>query len=288
MSTNLPQISSKFNAADADVILVSSDEIHFKVHRTNLIAGSPILKDLLEVSSTNFNSETVKVEMSESSNELLQLLPYFYPSLVPPKKVVLPGVWTLVKLADKFEVYRAFDALALGFWEVISEKNVSLQNIVAAFVFASQLNYAFLRTLSFNAILKTPSTWDALSSTLYEIQESFDVSAHRTRLVTARIKRKSEVTQYRRNLDTVMGLRLHSSDVGHSKLHKNRTSCGDKLAPALSLWLQTEDMVHSASIEAFLETKSKWYTGCSACVTMITVNLEELKDFMLKKESEEG
>lgn len=93
--------SEVFNSSDADVVLGSSDNVLFKVHKSHLAIGSRVFQVMFEDSVVT-DGKGVVIELTESRATLSKLLPFFYPGS-PRMAVLLPAarLWSLLRAIDK-------------------------------------------------------------------------------------------------------------------------------------------------------------------------------------------
>jgi hypothetical protein len=102
-TTYIPEL---FGASDADVIIQSSDLIHFRVHKPVLAIASPVLKDLFSPHQPS-NSESADglpvVQLAEDAELLNILFSMLYPvHLVKPKSY--EQVLYLLSVCQKYEM----------------------------------------------------------------------------------------------------------------------------------------------------------------------------------------
>ncbi|TFK62874.1 hypothetical protein BDN72DRAFT_964285 [Pluteus cervinus] len=148
-------VSPRFAAEDADIILQSSDGVHFKVHRINLKMHSDIFADAEDISSlsssssaspslihvgsaspapthgqdsstsstssSTFKSSAEVVALSESAPVLELLLQYMYRQPPPDlSKVAFELLAGLAEAAEKYRVYYAIDGCRRAMRDSIS------------------------------------------------------------------------------------------------------------------------------------------------------------------------
>jgi hypothetical protein len=105
-----------FDNARADLILQSSDEIHFRVHKNILSLASPVFADMFSLpspSSQKPHDEVQVVTLSEHSTALDVALRHIYP-VRTPKGDSLHYASILVEFARKYQV-EALDRFITGY-----------------------------------------------------------------------------------------------------------------------------------------------------------------------------
>ncbi|KIK52017.1 hypothetical protein GYMLUDRAFT_100896 [Collybiopsis luxurians FD-317 M1] len=100
-----PKSSTLFNSADADLIVQSSDNVHFHLHKNNLqytTGGFPPV----DISRDEDLKETVRV--TESSVTLELLFQFVYPRQFPSlRSLDLDSLLLLAEAAEKYQVFAA-------------------------------------------------------------------------------------------------------------------------------------------------------------------------------------
>ncbi|KAJ7496494.1 hypothetical protein FB451DRAFT_197256 [Mycena latifolia] len=100
------QISERFCSSDADMAVLSSDRVLFKVHRKNLEVHSDIFADATSTTKPE-NGDDI-VHLSESSDVLDLLFQYMYRQPQPDLDTVeFPIFAGLAEAAEKYVVYSA-------------------------------------------------------------------------------------------------------------------------------------------------------------------------------------
>jgi len=121
MAAPAPQTSERFCALNADLTILSSDGVVFKVHRRNLEVHSDIFADAANATSTPSGNDE-PVELSESSAVLELLFQYMYRQPQPDLKLVdFPVFAGLAEAAAKYVVYSALPAVTGRMKEYISQ-----------------------------------------------------------------------------------------------------------------------------------------------------------------------
>ena len=111
-----------FADADADIILRSSDNVDFLVHRLILSKASPVFSDILTIPSSTSHSDgggkppnidELKdgipiVHMAENQTVIETILRLSYPTDMPSVSSELPFVRALVQAMDKYAMVKTF------------------------------------------------------------------------------------------------------------------------------------------------------------------------------------
>ncbi|KAF8988932.1 hypothetical protein BDQ17DRAFT_1373767 [Cyathus striatus] len=88
-----------FNGKNADLILRSSDGVHFSVHKAILSVASNVFRDIFswpQTDSGNMDGERTSVYMSEDSSTLDSLLRFCYPVKYP----IIDDLWAAAKILE--------------------------------------------------------------------------------------------------------------------------------------------------------------------------------------------
>ncbi|KAJ7073013.1 hypothetical protein C8F01DRAFT_1045859 [Mycena amicta] len=102
-------ISQRFNAADADLTILSADNVVFKVHQNNLKVHSEVFANMV---NTATKAPEEAVHLSETSDVLEILFQYMYCQPQPELDGVAFDVSTqIAEAAEKYLVYSALPAL---------------------------------------------------------------------------------------------------------------------------------------------------------------------------------
>ncbi|PBK99746.1 hypothetical protein ARMGADRAFT_878807, partial [Armillaria gallica] len=94
-----------FNDMGADLILRSSEGVHFYVHKPLLSLASPVFRDMFNIGQTplTFQGGIPVVQMSEDSDVLHKLLVWCDPRSVPlPEQFAIDDISRVLSLTDKF------------------------------------------------------------------------------------------------------------------------------------------------------------------------------------------
>ncbi|KAJ6589476.1 hypothetical protein B0H19DRAFT_1303739 [Mycena capillaripes] len=104
-----PQTSSRFCAPDADISILSSDGVLFKVHRKNLEVHSDIFADAANATRSEPGDVEI-VHLTETAEVLELLLQYMYRQRQPYLGDVKFATFAnLAEAAEKYMVYSALD-----------------------------------------------------------------------------------------------------------------------------------------------------------------------------------
>jgi len=104
VQTSTVRSSERFNATDADIIIKSSDNVHFNIHRKYLEANTGAFPP------SEVKSDGDVVELTETSDTLELLFQFIYPQRHPslsdsPYEIIAP----LAEAAEKYEVFSAMN-----------------------------------------------------------------------------------------------------------------------------------------------------------------------------------
>ncbi|KAF8201982.1 hypothetical protein K438DRAFT_1965436 [Mycena galopus ATCC 62051] len=125
------QKSERFCALDADLTILSSDGVIFKVHRKNLEVHSDIFADAEHITGTG-NGGDESVKLSESAAVLDLLFQYMYRQPQPDLRIVdFPVAAALAEAAGKYMVYSAVPAVISRMREGVSEHPLDVLNYAA-------------------------------------------------------------------------------------------------------------------------------------------------------------
>ncbi|KAL8276905.1 hypothetical protein RQP46_010733 [Phenoliferia psychrophenolica] len=83
----------------ADLTIISSDGIKFKVHKAQLVAHREPFKEKFEDGSTG-----PEVPLDETAAVLARLLPYAYPDFIPVSAIKFPRDFKFVQAIHKYKV----------------------------------------------------------------------------------------------------------------------------------------------------------------------------------------
>ncbi|PIL29332.1 hypothetical protein GSI_09383 [Ganoderma sinense ZZ0214-1] len=108
-STSTTRAGDPFNCRDADVVLLSSDGVEFKVHKKLIRLGSRVLSELIPLAQPPLHPPSAPprhrkqrrvLRLSDSSDVLDLFLRFLYPIPEPP--ITLNDVYPLLELATKY------------------------------------------------------------------------------------------------------------------------------------------------------------------------------------------
>ncbi|KAK7057906.1 BTB domain-containing protein [Favolaschia claudopus] len=150
-----------FDAADADVILHTSDDVDFRLHRLVLSLASSFFKDMFGLPQPNSEPEIPVIPVSESARSLDAALRFWYPGAQP---IVSYG---LDDLREIFEILiMKYD---IQFFVPAAQKQLlgflhNPQNAVAVFSIACHLGWKDVAQQAAETSLKLPlRSFDAAS-----------------------------------------------------------------------------------------------------------------------------
>lgn len=98
-----------FQSPDADVILRSSDEKEFRVHKVILSHSSPVFQGMFGLPQPTESPQIPTIDVLESSDILEPFIQYLYPR--HPPKVSDMAVWGSLYIADKYNAEVVMEAL---------------------------------------------------------------------------------------------------------------------------------------------------------------------------------
>ena len=146
MSTTSPTFEvayPPFNDTGADIVLRSSDNVDFDVHKWPLSRASAIFKDMFSIPSTddpsNLQDGLPVVCMTEDRRTLDIVLRLCYPIDKPNSTLSIPSVWRLIAAFDKYEMLENFSQTAESMLLVIAAKHPFVAYTIAC-------RYQLLRT----------------------------------------------------------------------------------------------------------------------------------------------
>ena len=107
-SSDTPFVPSCLDIPDADIILRSSDQVNFRVHKSVLALSSPFFKDLLLLPQPR-DEEVVDglqvVQLSEDADLLYSLVSFLYPvTPVMPQAGSYERVFALLAACQKYDM----------------------------------------------------------------------------------------------------------------------------------------------------------------------------------------
>ncbi|KZV63948.1 hypothetical protein PENSPDRAFT_553982, partial [Peniophora sp. CONT] len=101
-------LDTRFNAPDAEIILRSSDNIDFAVHKSILQFVAPVFSDMLSLppAADTLSEERPVVEMEEDSDSLRLLLSFSYPRGFIPEPALsnLADIKRSALMARKYDI----------------------------------------------------------------------------------------------------------------------------------------------------------------------------------------
>ncbi|KDQ20467.1 hypothetical protein BOTBODRAFT_124077 [Botryobasidium botryosum FD-172 SS1] len=122
-----PKISKRFSSPKADIILRSSDDVEFRVHRLFLAEASTVFRDMLEIPQAQTQSagelSLPIVDVTESEEVLDALLRWIYPWAGKPKVTAVAQMESYLVAASKYDIAVVLEALAEGLKPEFVEKH---------------------------------------------------------------------------------------------------------------------------------------------------------------------
>ncbi len=93
-----------FNEDDADVIIRSKDNLHFRVHKLFLMKASPVFEGMFSLPSGDESDPIQTVPFEEDGMTLSHLLRLCYP-IAGPQLATLETISPLLDVCDKYQMY---------------------------------------------------------------------------------------------------------------------------------------------------------------------------------------
>ncbi|KAI0313676.1 hypothetical protein OF83DRAFT_1034367, partial [Amylostereum chailletii] len=103
-----------FDRADADIVLISSDHVHFRAHKAILAVASPVFDSMFSLpqpSPDEGDTSLPTVTMSEDAQTLYFILRTCYPVSRSPKIASLDDARLVLEMSRKYEIV-PFEGLA--------------------------------------------------------------------------------------------------------------------------------------------------------------------------------
>ncbi|KAJ6477060.1 hypothetical protein C8R45DRAFT_1008677 [Mycena sanguinolenta] len=130
MDSAVPQTSCRFCAADADITILSSDGVLFKVHRKNLEVHSDVFAGAEHATRPENGDEIVP--LSETADVLDLLFQYMYRQPQPNlRNVEFSTVAGLAEAAEKYVVYSALEWCRMRMKEAIADHPLEVLSYAA-------------------------------------------------------------------------------------------------------------------------------------------------------------
>ncbi|TFK64781.1 hypothetical protein BDN72DRAFT_901264 [Pluteus cervinus] len=150
-SEDIVFVSKKFCHSDADIVIVSSDDVQFKLHKKNLAFNTGGFPPLEFVRTTGTNVELEQVNLSERGYILDLLFQFVYPQRYPDATSLAIDILSeLADAAEKYEVYGAISACNIVMRFTIPTHPVEV------FAYATRYNYLDLADEAAPFVLGTP------------------------------------------------------------------------------------------------------------------------------------
>jgi len=144
--TMSPKYSERFNAADADLTISSSDGVLFKVHRKNLETYSDIFP------GTDVPVENEIVPLSEKASTLELLFQYMYRQRQPDlSKIDADELAMLAEAAEKYFVYAAMEVCKVYMESAIPKMPLKVMGYAARHEYESLCEQAAPHTVQAKA-----------------------------------------------------------------------------------------------------------------------------------------
>ena len=109
---------------DGDIILVSSDNKWFKLHKLLLSLSSPVFAGMLAMPQpADGQNNPSPIYLSEDAETLLALLDILYPNRKPAKEVDFTLLRKIGVVAQKYQIDVALDYLEQSLWVALRDKD---------------------------------------------------------------------------------------------------------------------------------------------------------------------
>ncbi|KAK0187683.1 hypothetical protein F5146DRAFT_721676 [Armillaria mellea] len=143
--------SHPFDGSDptSDILLITSDDIHFHAHKTVLALASSFFQDLITLAQAPSDGSLPTVPLSEESNIMGKVLRFCYPTFD-------------ASFDDIFEVYQVAEAMHKYLMEDVTNRlpselrKLSYKFPLHAFVVACKLDWREEAELAANKVLALP------------------------------------------------------------------------------------------------------------------------------------
>ncbi|KAK4699942.1 hypothetical protein P7C70_g6312, partial [Phenoliferia sp. Uapishka_3] len=152
---------------------VCKSGIEFQVHKSRLAFASEVFSDMLEVGST----KSMEVTLVEPATVLARLLPFAYPEVIPPLRLVLPEDMDLLKALKKYELSRGIESMAHSLKLYLIKRPSTIESIFLAVSVAKLLGEGFDQLVEECVFQLLGLTGGKSSSELKQLLSS-SVSAH--------------------------------------------------------------------------------------------------------------
>ncbi len=184
-----PSASLSLDLPDADIILRSSDQVTFRVHKSLLVLSSPFFKDLLSLPQPP-DGELVDgipiVQLSERAGLLTSLVSFFYP-IDPIVPDTYEKVFALLAACQKYDMVSIQSRMRAVFKRATFAGPVGVESF-RAYAIASSMDLVPEMEDAAELTRKRPMTFDSLG----EIVASFKGQALRDLL---RYRKSKAVSQ---------------------------------------------------------------------------------------------
>ncbi|ORY82988.1 hypothetical protein BCR35DRAFT_331355 [Leucosporidium creatinivorum] len=241
--------SSNFNSADADLLLISTDNVVFRVHRLYLEATSPIFKDMFTLGSAVEKNVAPKIELGESTAVLEMGLPYVYPARLDPFELQNDSFWSVVSFFDKYEIARGLEAVlaALVQRDLVDAGSPLVGNLVTTFALASHIGDTRVRDKVLKRLMDTNFAMyeltEALATATAYLPGSAAEFAKLERLFEIR-KAKLDKFRQQAGIDLAIGLRRLVTP-------KDLEARNDSILASIELWERSSSVLSSSAVKLF-------------------------------------
>ncbi|KAI0683777.1 hypothetical protein BC835DRAFT_1310884 [Cytidiella melzeri] len=161
---------SNLNMPGGDIVLISSDQVRFTVHKGILSNASPVFEGMLSLPSTGADHEDTElpvVAVTETSTVLHQLVSFCYPSLNGTVSDV-DMLRLLIAAADKYEMKGVTSQLAqIIRWQFVETEPYASYAIACRYGFWDVATLAGKQTLAHLAPGPSLPEYDVLPAAMY-------------------------------------------------------------------------------------------------------------------------
>ncbi|KAF9463079.1 hypothetical protein BDZ94DRAFT_651473 [Collybia nuda] len=186
-----------FDAKDADVVLVSSEESNpseFRVHRCILTAASPFFNDMFSLPQSPAEAGKIpRIPVSETRETLNALLRFVYP-LQDPTLDSLDDLVPILAAAVKYDFLTVVDALRKNLVSprFVKAEPIRVYAIASRFYLEEEAQIASQFTLNVN-VLDAPLSDDLKFITAYSYHRLLDLHNRRARASIEMLKLPEDV-----------------------------------------------------------------------------------------------
>jgi len=142
---------SPFDREDADVILRTSDNVEFRVHRITLLMASSVFDTMLNLPQSSDPSDLKAVDVTEDSRTMETLLRVCYPVAEPSIRVV-EDARSVLDAALKYDIDQAIASAKKWLFALITNDPLRIYAIACRHGFEDMARTAALKAIKQQAI----------------------------------------------------------------------------------------------------------------------------------------